>query len=403
MSPTTKELDKVELEGYKQMEFPKIPETASDEYLAGLREKIFKQLERAKSEKIKQQLRTFLREVQKQRQGKLKLQQKSDIEQSKKGRRSIEKEPVPSPAETKTQQAKIAQWLAQEVPKIDIQAFKLEKKQSAEQRQQLVSEGKNLSKSKQGAVKKRLKETLEKVKTQQVEDAQSRTNVIQAQKHGEVPGKAPPILSEPLTPTEQEHLMIRMRLWDMLAVVKKEGRQIAAEEDQMRLSIRQRLQQQIEEEVQQEADFKQQRAQDLDQEEAMTPEEDLEGAEAGHVTQKRISYEIRADDLPEGIGSVPFEEACERVSNGDTMALFYTSALTQRERQMLKAVDGYLKQLKGLKRQQAFDLQHLTARSVRELDQVFKTYQPQGYLNVELHNVYNRLLTLRSRFSVLLH
>jgi hypothetical protein len=48
-------------------------------------------------------------------------------------------------------------------------------------------------------------------------------------------------------------------------------------------------------------------------------------------------------------------------------------------------------------------MQHLTARSIHELDLIFKTYRIQGYLKAELTNVYNRLLNLRGRFSILLN
>ena len=70
---------------------------------------------------------------------------------------------------------------------------------------------------------------------------------------------------------------------------------------------------------------------------------------------------------------------------------------------MVWAFHEYLHQMKGVKRQQSYDMQHLTARSIRELEQIFKTYQIQGYLRAELNNIYNRLLNLRGRFSVLLH
>ena len=70
---------------------------------------------------------------------------------------------------------------------------------------------------------------------------------------------------------------------------------------------------------------------------------------------------------------------------------------------MVVAFTAHLTSYKGLKKQQVFEMQHLTARSIHELDQIFKTYQIQGYLKAELTNVYNRLLNLRSRFSMLLN
>jgi hypothetical protein len=98
-----------------------------------------------------------------------------------------------------------------------------------------------------------------------------------------------------------------------------------------------------------------------------------------------------------------FEEICKKVGDGEPLDLFYKATLSDREKQMLKAFSGHMVQFKALKRQQTFDLQHLTGRSIRDLEEIFKLYQPQGYMRAELNNVYNRLLNLRSRFSILTH
>ena len=98
-----------------------------------------------------------------------------------------------------------------------------------------------------------------------------------------------------------------------------------------------------------------------------------------------------------------FENICQRVGKGESLILFEKIALSEREQQIIEAFNEHLTQMKGLKRQQAFDMQHLTARSIRELEQILKTYHLQGYLRAELNNIYNRLLNLRSRFSILLH
>ncbi|GAK51973.1 hypothetical protein U14_03219 [Candidatus Moduliflexus flocculans] len=102
-------------------------------------------------------------------------------------------------------------------------------------------------------------------------------------------------------------------------------------------------------------------------------------------------------------GELTFEAACRRVSKGESLVVLEKVGLSEREQLMLWAFHEFLHQMKGVKRQQSYDMQHLTARSIRELEQIFKTYQIQGYLRAELNNIYNRLLNLRGRFSILLH
>lgn len=118
-----------------------------------------------------------------------------------------------------------------------------------------------------------------------------------------------------------------------------------------------------------------------------------------------ITAEPALETLPDDVlsGDVTFETACRRIGNGEALAIFGKIPLSSRERAMLNAFQEHLHQMRGVKRQQAFDMQHLTARSIRELEQIFKTYHLQGYLRAELGTIYNRLLNLRSRFSLLLH
>ena len=114
-------------------------------------------------------------------------------------------------------------------------------------------------------------------------------------------------------------------------------------------------------------------------------------------------YFKRALTREEREGDLTFESACRRIGKGESLVLFDHFELSEREQMMVWAFHEYLHQMKGVKRQQSYDMQHLTARSIRELEQIFKTYQIQGYLRAELNNIYNRLLNLRGRFSVLLH
>jgi hypothetical protein len=98
-----------------------------------------------------------------------------------------------------------------------------------------------------------------------------------------------------------------------------------------------------------------------------------------------------------------FVEICERISKGHSIDLLKEMPLSEREQDLLNALASHLNSYKGLKKQQVFEMQHLTARSIHELDLIFKTYRIQGYLKAELTNVYNRLLNIRGRFSMLLN
>jgi hypothetical protein len=128
-----------------------------------------------------------------------------------------------------------------------------------------------------------------------------------------------------------------------------------------------------------------------------------------HLKNVQISEEAVIPEggqiSPPGSASSPqtFTEICEKVGQGEPLSLLQNIPLSERERNLVQAFMGHLSSYKGLKKQQAFEMQHLTARSIRELDLIFKTYHIDGYLKAELHNVYNRLLNLRSRFSVLQH
>ncbi len=110
-----------------------------------------------------------------------------------------------------------------------------------------------------------------------------------------------------------------------------------------------------------------------------------------------------SEEIPEDAGDLTFESVCRRVGKGESLVLFEKIGISPREQLLIDAFNEHLAQMKGVKRQQAFDMQHLTSRSIRELEQIFKTYHLQGYLRAELNNIYNRLLNLRSRFSILLH
>ena len=96
-----------------------------------------------------------------------------------------------------------------------------------------------------------------------------------------------------------------------------------------------------------------------------------------------------------------FVDVCEKISKGQSLELLKKLTLSEREQDLINAFTAHLSNYKGLKKQQVFEMQHLTSRSIHELDLIFKTYRIQGYLKAELNNVYNRLLNLRGRYSIL--
>ncbi len=379
------------------MDIPQIPETASDEYLEELRERIFVQLERAKSEKVRQQLRAFLKAIQQKKQQR--IQQRLGTQVLKKSAQASAK------WKAQKQEKTIQHWLDVDVPRVDTKSYELEQKEreqsqeraetdkqaEAPQEQPHEKEKKqtqpvNLSRDQQEAVKTRLKETLRKIYTQQVTNEEERSELPPAEKTGEA--RTPELVEtkdrQGFAEKEQKNFSLRLQKLFVEMKLQKAG---IPDETRTRLSsVQQRLHDQMTEEAEQEKALRQK----IEQQKA-----------AEKAPQRYIGFEVRPEDIPEG--ELPFEEACQKVKAGESLGLLYKAGLTRREKEMLWAVEGYLKELKGLKRQQTFDLQHLTAKSIRELEQIFKTYQPQGYMNVELHNVYNRLLTLRSRFSILLH
>lgn len=137
---------------------------------------------------------------------------------------------------------------------------------------------------------------------------------------------------------------------------------------------------------------------------------EVEGASAGGIEGEAAAWDAEKQPLTtiqqrfEPLSKdEQFIDICRKISQGQSFDLFQTMRLTEREQDILNAMASHLNSYKGLKKQQVFEMQHLTARSIHELDLIFKTYKIQGYLKAELTNVYNRLLNIRSRFSMLIN
>lgn len=318
--------------------------TVTEKYLENLQKRILRDVERTSQEHLKSRLQSLLVEVQKR----IKPRKRPENEQ-------VRKEPSP------------------------------------------IFDAANLDKEEYEAVKGRLKGVLEEIKSQRPESRQNESDPSLTLNYQEETDGVSHTVLDAKNLTQDEYAIVKDRMRDMISDVEK--RKLAFQRAQ------QRLQQQLEQKIQDETEQKlrQQIQQQIeggiigdfqrdDQEEGEIIS--LDDQEAGGI--------ILLDDQEE-LDPASFAGVCQKVSQGETPVLFNNLELTDREQKIVEAFEEHLKQLKGLKRQQAFDLQHLTARSIREFEQVFKSYQPQGYLNVELHNIYNRLLALRSRFSVLLH
>ncbi|PID59128.1 hypothetical protein CSB45_01620 [candidate division KSB3 bacterium] len=184
--------------------------------------------------------------------------------------------------------------------------------------------------------------------------------------------RSPSSTSQPATLdlSPEDYGIIKKRMTDMLHGIKKEK-----DEDEGILELGE------EEEIEQPSDLSQQ----------------FMSRDAEHLP-------LHGDTLvAEPDRELTFSDACRRVGQGEAPALLEQVDISEREQEMLAAFTRHLSQMKGLKRQQIFEMQHMTGRSIRELEQIFKTYHLQGYLRAELNNVYNRLLNLRSRFSILQH
>ncbi|MDY0094250.1 MAG: hypothetical protein RBT80_16265 [Candidatus Vecturithrix sp.] len=344
---------------------PEIPKTATEEYLEKLTEKILMQLEKATNRSVRLRLTSLLQEVQRR---KKKLLQ--------------EKTPTTS------------------------QGNVLAEKESAMK----MFDTANLSTNEQQQVKERLRHVLEDIQRQRPESQRSSVPLsISSNEQSEI---SPQAILNRVDLTKQEYQIVKDRMKDMLTEVQEQRQQLlnaeAQEEEEEEILL--------EEEILPEAELPQTdlllkgeviSEDDLNsndiillEDEVFQHEETLEKLAEQHEEGKREPIQAKQEGEIEEIFS--FEAICKKVKAGEPLLLFNQTELTEREQAMLVAFEGYIKQTKGLKRQQVFDIQHLTSRSIRELDQLFKTYHLQGYLNVELHNIYNRLLNLRSRISILL-
>lgn len=346
---------------------PEIPETATEEYLEKLTEKILMQLEKASNRNVRFRLTALLQEV--QRRKKKLLEEK-----------------------TSTTHKEALLTGKQDTLKMFDTA--------------------NLSKDEQQQVKERLRYVLEDIQKQRPESQQV-SLPLPIQGKEELAEISPQALLNTAELTEQEYQIVKERMKGMLIEVheqrqeqllnmemgEEEGEEILLDEEVIPGAESSQSDFLIEGEMISREEFEPEEV-ILLEDEVGQDEEGLENFSVEHEETEAESIHIHQEDELEEPFS--FETICRKVKVGEPLMLFSKTALTEREQAMLVAFEGYIKQTKGLKRQQIFDIQHLTSRSIRDLDQLFKTYHLQGYLSAELHNIYNRLLNLRSRISTLL-
>lgn len=348
------------------MEIPQIPETATETYLEHLQGNIARQLKRTKNKKIKAHLEGMLKEVQRRL---AEFQQKS------------QREPEQAAVDDLGvfELTEIVEEVSEEPP-----GEELESPEEAdvfvltdiveEVSEEISPENEELSEREREVVKDRLRDVLEKFQDRkQASPQQSGTMIlsdIMQEVDKEVPLDTPDL-------SEQAQEKIKNRLKGILEAFR------ARSQESIEQSFLETLTQ-------------------VPSDEAEVPIGDQETIQfrLGEFTQKFQSgdREFRPVSTDE-----EFIAACEKVSQGNSPGLFDSIALSDRERDLVNAFIAHLSTYKGLKKQQAFEMQHLTARSIHELDLIFKTYKIQGYLRAELANVYQRLLNLRSRFSILLN
>ena len=183
--------------------------------------------------------------------------------------------------------------------------------------------------------------------------------------------------------TENEYERVKQRMTEMLAEAKGQQQssvQKPAEEDEI-LELGQELEVGADEDVPYEEELL-----DLGPEQEIEAFLDAQEFETLEFPAEEIDLPIPLSDQEEEYAEkayqdkfdldaddeLTFEAVCRRIGKGESLVLFGKINISEREQLMVEAFKEHLTQMKGLKRQQVFDMQHLTARSIRELETDFK-------------------------------
>lgn len=354
------------------MERIQIPETATETYLHHLGENIHRQLERTKNKKVREHLESMLHEVQEHME---RLRRKTEQFLETAESDSLDVLELTDAFEEETLQFPVAgQPLSgepQAPPQTTVAGVSedddvlLLTDSIEEEAEQLIADASDLPPNEQEIVKARLRQALStfherKEAAPQATDSMLLSDIIQ-----EIGNEAP-------TGAQQSH--IKDRLQNLLAnfqARQEPGTEEAPAEKNKR-----------------------------------PPRRGMGSAEEeDELSEEEFAQELRKEKYEfHPITNDPaFIMICQQISQGESWQALKDMKLSEREQDLVNAFLAHFSSYKGLKKQQIFEMQHLTARSIHELDLIFKTYHIQGYLKAELVNVYNRLLNLRSRFSILLH
>lgn len=360
------------------MENLRIPETATESYLEHLEANIMRQISQTNNSKVKAHLHGLLREVQRRlKQFRQNAQPESEQEGS-----SLEVLLLTDDLAEEASSPEITPAAAAAKPALaaaadDAEAFVLT--DIIEEMEEIPAEDDPLSTVERRVFKDRLHGLLEKFQEKQKVSPEQPPNQILTDLMQEMNRETP---LDHADMTEEQHEKIKNRLKGILGAFQAQ----TEEQEPPAPSFLETLTK-VHRSV-------------PDEDTELPPVEDLEtlrffaGQSAAATSAAAGANPLAPDEV--------FLEVCQKVAQGESLALLKALDLSPREKELLKAFLSHLSSYKGLKKQQSFEMQHLTARSIHELDQIFKTYQLQGYLKAELNNVYNRLLNLRSRFSLLL-
>lgn len=349
------------------MDMLHIPETATETYLERLAENITHQLEKAKNKKVRTHLTTMLKEVQ---------QRLAEI------RRQTERFPEEAEAADNLDVLELTEVVEEEQETQDV-AEEAEEESDVllltemveEEEAELPVDVADLSEKEQGVVKDRLKQILGRLQDKrQVSPNKSESVLLNDVMH-----ELDEVLLDTTDLTTEQQTKVKGRLKGILQVIHAKGQQ-----GEQGASIQ---------------GFLETLTKGRHGGEELT-EEAQQGDGSGTTVSKTRFDHVEFRPVS---GDDQFIEVCRKVSRGESPELLKALSLSEREQDLVNAFLSNISSYKGMKKQQAFEMQHLTARSIHELDLIFKTYHIQGYLKAELNNVYNRLLNIRGRFSILLN
>lgn len=120
-----------------------------------------------------------------------------------------------------------------------------------------------------------------------------------------------------------------------------------------------------------------------------------------HTPSQNINGNFQQTEISDNPGSSALEQICHKIGNGEELSLFETIDLSEREKAMVNTLKKHLASFKEEKQRHIYEMQHLTTKSIRELDLIFKNYRLDGYLYADMRRLYNTLMSLKTRYASL--